>query len=78
MPAHPKDLNKTFIDQKLLVVESNGHSHILVGDIEEEKPGKIKVDLLPSYMSMGWQVKNMTSFNNSDKILVLLEKHQTI
>lgn len=63
-------------ENKLMIVESNGHSHPLVGDIQEKRFLGAE-DLLPSHISMGWMVKQMTPFGNGS-ILVLLEKESKI
>ena len=55
-----------------MIVQSDGHSHPLVGDIQE-KQFLGSEDLLPSHISMGWMVREMTPFGEGS-ILVLLEK----
>jgi hypothetical protein len=69
----PKDQKK---ENKLMIVHSDGHSHPLVGDIQEKRFLGSE-DLLPSHISMGWMVKEMTPFGDG-KVLVLLEKESNM
>lgn len=73
-----KDLNKKITEQKLVIVDSSGHSRPLVGELEENRFGKSTEDLLPSYLNMGWQVVSMESFKDTGSILVLLHREQNI
>lgn len=59
-------------EHKLMIVQSNGHSLPLTGDIQEKRFLGAD-DLLPSHISMGWMVKDMSPFGDGS-ILVLLEK----
>lgn len=56
-----------------MIVEGNGHSYPLTGDVQEKRYGDASEDLLPGHLAMGWRVMNMTSFGDS-KVLVLIEK----
>lgn len=64
----------THAEQKLMIVESNGHSRPLTGDLEENRFGKATEDLLPSHLNIGWRVKNMCPFDETGCVLVLLER----
>lgn len=61
------------IEQKLMIVEENGHSRPLHGGIEDNRLGTVPEDLLPSHINLGWRVKTMTPMGHS--VLVLLEKN---
>lgn len=76
--AQQVNLNKTIIEQKLVIVRSDGHSNVLVGELEENRTGILPTDILPSYLNMGWEVISMTPFSNNDSIMVLIQKSQTI
>jgi len=69
-------MQKRDVEQKLMIVEDNGHSRPLVGDLEENRFGKAPEDLMPSHLSIGWRVVNMTSMGTGS-VLVLLERSAT-
>lgn len=66
------------LDHKLIIVDEQGHSWLLVGDLEGSRFGKSTEDVLPSYLSVGWRVVKMTAFNDSKRMAVLIEKEVVI
>ncbi|MBF0198039.1 MAG: hypothetical protein HQL32_10020 [Planctomycetes bacterium] len=67
-------IKKAIIEQRLVIVEENGHSRQLTGELEENRFGKMTDDILPAYLNMGWQVVKMTPFYHSSSVLVLLQR----
>ena len=65
------------IEQKLMIVEGDGHSFPLIGDVQEKRYGDASGDLLPGHLAMGWKVANMSTFGDG-KVLVLIEKESKI
>ena len=61
------------VDQKLMIVDDSGHTQPLSGDVQEARLGVASEDLLPSHLSIGWRVKQMSPFGTG-KVLVLIEK----
>jgi hypothetical protein len=70
-------MQKRDVEQKLMIVEENGHSRPLSGDLEENRFGKAPEDLMPSHLSIGWRVINMTSMGSGTSVLVLLEREMS-
>ncbi len=62
------------VQQKILIVEENGNSELLTGDLGDNRYGSSKEGVLPPYLSLGWKVIKMTPFSSSTKIAVLIEK----
>jgi len=62
------------VEQKLIIVKDDGHSFLLVGELETKRPGQPSEDILPSYLNMGWAIVNMTPFSSSGAMMVLLQK----
>jgi hypothetical protein len=71
-----KQLEKN-IEQKLMIVEADGHSKPLIGDVQEKRYGDASGDLLPGHLAMGWKVVNMTTFGEG-QVLVLIEKESKV
>jgi len=69
-------MQKRDVEHKLMIVEDSGHSRPLVGDLEENRFGKAPEDLMPSHLSIGWRVVNMTSMGTGS-VLVFLERSAT-
>ena len=61
------------IEQKILIINDEGHSFSLIGDLQEKRYGRESNDSLPSHLSMGWKVRRMTAFGTG-KVAVLIEK----
>ena len=66
--------NNNPLEQRLVIVNEDGHSRQLVGELEENRFGKMTDDILPAYLSMGWHVVTMTPFHHSASVLVLLQR----
>lgn len=62
------------IQQKIFIVEENGDSKLMTGDLGDNRYGSSKEGVLPPYLSLGWKVIRMTPFSQSTKIAVLIEK----
>ena len=60
-------------EQKILIIDDEGHSFSLIGDLQEKRYGRESNDSLPSHLSMGWKVLQMSSFGTG-KMAVLIEK----
>ena len=66
--------DKTNLEQRLLIVGSDGSSRLLKGDTDNRPMSKGSEDMLPSYLSLGWRVINTTSFNTTGEILILIQR----
>jgi hypothetical protein len=65
------------IEQKIVLLDDQGHSFAVIGDIQEKRYGRDSDDLLATHLSMGWKVRQMTAFGTS-RIAVLLEKESKL
>lgn len=71
-------MQKRDVEQKLMIVEENGHSRPLTGDLEENRFGVAPEDLMPSHLNIGWKVVNMTPMGSGASVLVLLERTSAV
>lgn len=78
MPSLPIHSGKAHLEQKILLVDDEGHSSLLVGDTEFKRSGKSGEDCLPALINLGWQVVSLSPFSTSGKQLVLIQRQVTI
>lgn len=64
------------IEQKILILHADGHSESVLGDAELKKSVAPQQDCLPSYLSIGWRVIQMTAFPTTDAIAVLIQRER--
>jgi hypothetical protein len=67
--------NEKTIEQKMIIVHSDGSSTLLKGDADNRPLNRGgNEDVLPSYISLGWKAVNATPFNESASILVTIQR----
>ena len=67
--------NEKILEQKMIIVNSDGSSRLLSGDVDSRLLKRdTNEDILPSYISLGWKVVNTTAFNKCSDILVIIQR----
>jgi hypothetical protein len=68
------DLHNNQVQQKVLIIEDNGNSYLLTGDLGDNRYGHSKDGVVAPLLNLGWKVVKMTPFSGTNKIAMLLEK----
>ncbi len=65
---------KIKVEQKLIIVDDDGHSIFLAGDSDKVKGGLAQEDRLPALLSKGWRIVQLVPYSGSGRIMALLQK----